>query len=64
MLKAGGVEPAKYNYNLPIVLVNKKDKINRIYIDYRRINSIKRFDTEPMDDTEDIMISLSNYKYF
>ncbi|XP_053381689.1 uncharacterized protein LOC128549191 [Mercenaria mercenaria] len=64
MLEAGVIEPANSDYNSPVVLVKKKDNTNRFCIDFRRINSFTRFDTEPMGNVEDIMAKLREDNYF
>ena len=55
MLEADVIEPANSDYNSPIVLVKKKDGTNRFCIDFRRLNTVTRFDTEPIGNVEDIM---------
>ena len=64
MLEDGFIEPSCSSYNSPIVLVKKKDDANRFCIDFRRLNSITKFDTEPMGNTEDIMTTLCDDRYF
>ena len=64
MLEAGVIEPSCSSYNSPIVLVKKKDGTNRFYIDFRRLNAITKFDTEPMGNTEDIVTTLCDDQYF
>ena len=46
------------DYNSPIVLVKKKGGTNRFCVDFRRINLVTMFDTEPMGNPEDIMSKL------
>ena len=48
MLEAGVIEPATSEYNSQIVMVKKQDNTNRFCLDFRRLNSITKFDTEPM----------------
>ncbi|XP_053400680.1 uncharacterized protein LOC128557380 [Mercenaria mercenaria] len=64
MLKAGIIEPATSAYSSPIVMVKKKDNTNRFCIDFRRLNSITKFDTEPMGNDEDIRSKLHGDKFF
>ena len=64
MLEAGVIEPSCSSYNSPIVLVKKKDGTNRVCIDFRRLNAITKFDTEPIENTEDIMTTLCDDQYF
>ena len=44
--------------------MRKKDGINRICIDYRRLNKISIFDPEPMVIAEDLFRKLSEDKFF
>ena len=64
LLETGVIEPAMSDYNSPIVLVKKKDGTNRFCIDFRRINLVTRFDTEPMGNAEDILSKLKHDQYF
>ena len=52
------------DYNSPIVLVKNKDGTNRFCVDFRRINLVTKFDTEPMRNPEDIMAKLKDDKCF
>ena len=64
MLEAGIIEPSRSEYNSPIVLVKKKDGSNRFCIDFRRLNSVTKFDTEPMENYEDIIARTGGDKVF
>ncbi len=64
MLKSGVIEPSKSEYNSPIVLVKKKDGTNRFCIDFRKLNAVTKFDTEPMDNYEDIIAKTGCDKVF
>ena len=64
MLEADVIEPAMSDYNSPIVLVKKKDGTNRFCVDFRRINFVTKFDTEPLGNPEDIMSKLKDDKFF
>ena len=64
MLEADVIEPAMSDYNSPIVLVKKKDGTNIFCVDFRRINLVTKFDTEPMGNPEDIMAKLKDDKFF
>ena len=63
MLEADVIGPAMADYSSPIVLVKKKDGTNRFCVDFRRINLVTKFDTEPMGNPEDIMAKLKNDKF-
>ena len=64
MLEGGIIERAKSDYNAPIVLVRKKDGSNRFCLDFRRLNDVTRFDTEPMTNVDDILVKLQGDRYF
>ena len=64
MLKADVIEPSVSEYNAPIVIVKKKDGRNRFCTDFRRLNAVTKFDTEPMASVDDIMAKLTNDKFF
>lgn len=53
MLEYGVIESAMSNYNSPIVMVQKKDGVNKFCIDFRKVNLITKFDTEPMNSMKD-----------
>ena len=64
MLKYGVIEEATSEYNSPVVMVRKKDNSNRFCIDFRRLNAVTKFDTEPMGNIDDILAGLEADKYF
>ena len=64
MLESGVIEPSDSPYNSPVVLVKKKDGTNRFCIDFRRLNSITKFDSEPMGNPDDIMAKIDKDCYF
>ena len=64
MLKAGIIEKTKSDDNAPIVLVKKKTGETRFCLDFRRLNAVTKFDTEPMGNIEDIVAKLHGDRYF
>ena len=64
MLEAEIIEPAKSDFNAPIVLVKKKDGSSRFCLDFRRLNDVTKFDTEPMTNVDDILTKLQGDRYF
>ena len=64
MLDLGVIERSDSPYCSPIVLVRKKDGKTRFCIDFRRLNRLVEFDSEPMPDVNEIFSSLSDCQYF
>jgi hypothetical protein len=64
MLEAGIIEPSNSAYGSPVVLVRKKDGSNRFCIDYRKLNQVTKFDSEPMGNPEDMMAQLDGKRFF
>ena len=64
MLKADIIEPSTSAYNAPVLLVLKKDQTNRICVDFRRLNCVTKFDTEPMGNIEEILTKFDKDVYF
>ena len=64
MLDLGVIEHTSSPYSSPIVIVRKKDDTNRFCIDFRRLNRVTVFDTEPMPTAEEIFAKLQDDKYF
>jgi hypothetical protein len=56
------IEPFVSKYNALIVIVKKKDGNNRFCIDFRRLNTVTKFDTEPMASVDDFMAKLKDAK--
>ncbi|XP_013382645.1 uncharacterized protein LOC106153310 [Lingula anatina] len=64
MLDNDIIEPSNSPYNSPIVIVRKKDGSSRFCVDFRRLNAVTCFDTEPMGNAEDIIARLSDDVYY
>lgn len=64
MLKLKVIEPSNSPYVTPIVVVKKPDNSNRICLDFRRLNQITVFDSEPMTDPDQIFANIRGSKYF
>ncbi|XP_060070207.1 uncharacterized protein LOC132550192 [Ylistrum balloti] len=64
MLEIGVIEPSSSPYAAPVVIVKKKDGTNRFCIDFRQLNRVTVFDSEPMPSTEDMFSRLAGYHYF
>lgn len=64
MFKLGIIEPSNSPYSSPVVLVNKSDNTVRFCIDFRNMNKITVFDSEPIPNPEEIFAKLSQSVYF
>ena len=64
MLQADIIEKSDSPYSSPIVLVKKKDGTARFCIDFRKLNKITVFDSEPMPLPDDIFANLEGDEYF
>ncbi|KAF2888637.1 hypothetical protein ILUMI_17536 [Ignelater luminosus] len=58
MLAVGIIEECDSSYAAPIVLVPKKDGSLRVYIDYRKLNSITVPDRYPLPRINDLLLHL------
>ena len=64
MLNLGIVRFSTSPYSSPIVVVKKKDGNIRLCIDFRKLNSISLFDSEPIPNQDDLFTELSDSKFF
>ena len=64
MLDLGIIEKSESPYSSPVVIVRKRDGTNRFCIDFRKINRITVFDSEPMTPADDIMAKLAKDTIF
>lgn len=48
MLKAGNIEHSSSDYCAPLIMVAKPDGSVRFCVNYKKLNGIKKFDSEPM----------------
>ena len=64
MLEYGVIEETCSDYNSPVVMVKKKDGSNRFCVDFRKVNAMTRFDSEPMSNVDDVLAQLEGDKYF
>ena len=53
MIEMGVIKKSDSPYSSPIVIVQKKDGTNRICVDFRQINKVTEFDSEPMVKPQD-----------
>ena len=64
MLAADIIEESDSPYSAPIVLVKKKDETYRFCVDYRMLNRITIFDSEPSPQADAIFAMLAGDKFF
>ena len=64
MLKLGIIEESTSSYSSPVVMVKKKDGSLRTCVDYRKLNSITKFDAEVIPDQEDIFVDMHTATIF
>ena len=64
MMKLGVIEPSRSPYCSPLMLVKKSDGTFRPEIDFRQINRVTVFDSEPMPNPETIFARLAHDKVF
>ncbi|XP_070184094.1 uncharacterized protein [Littorina saxatilis] len=64
MEKMGVIEPSVSPYSSPVVLTQKRDGTVRFCIDYRKLNKVTEFDSEPIPDAEQIFARLQQAEYF
>ena len=63
MLDMGVIRKSLSPYASPIVIV-KKDVLNRICVDYRKLNKVTISDLEPIKTTENLFQQLGKSKFF
>ena len=63
MEECGVIEPSSSEWASPVVLVKKKDGSNRFCVDYRRLNSVARYDAYPMPRVDEMIDRLGSARY-
>ena len=64
MLSLGVIEHSTAAYASPLVIVKKSDGSNRVCVDFRQLNKLTVFDTEPLPRMDEIFAELSGSKVF
>jgi hypothetical protein len=64
MQQMGIIEDSRSEFCSPSVMVKKSDGAHRYCIDFRRINSVSAFDSEPIPQQDQIIGRLGKSKYF
>ncbi|XP_065268782.1 uncharacterized protein LOC135885080, partial [Emys orbicularis] len=63
MLELGVIEPSQSEWRSPVVLVPKPDGTQRFCIDFRRVNSIPKFDAYPMPRVDELLDRLGKARF-
>ena len=63
MEEMGVVQPSKSDWASPVVMVPKKDGTQRFCVDFRKVNSISKFNAYPMARIDDIIDRLGRARY-
>ncbi len=61
--KLGVIEPSSSEWSSPIVLVPKKDGTLRFCLDFRKLNSVSKFDPYPMPRVDELVERLGRANY-
>ena len=64
MIKMGVIRESSLPYASPVVVVKKKDNINQVCVDYRKLNKLTVIDPETMPTAEHLFQKLSGDKLF
>ena len=60
LIELGIIEPSQSPYCSPVVMIKKPDNSYRLAQDFRALNSITKFDAEPMPNIEDDLFKFNN----
>lgn len=63
MQSLGVIEPSASEWSSPVILVPKKAGSLRFCLDFRKVNSISKFDSYPMLRADDLVERLGRAKY-
>ena len=63
-ISLGIIQKSNSSFASPIVIVKKKDELDRICFDYRKLNKLTVADPEPMVTAEDLFQRLGKSKYY
>ncbi|XP_068241429.1 uncharacterized protein [Palaemon carinicauda] len=63
LLKLGIIEESKSDYCNPIVMIKKPDNTFRLALDFRALNSVTKFDSEPMPSIDEDLFKFRNMSF-
>lgn len=63
MQDLGVIEPSLSEWSSPVILVPKKDGSLRFCLDFRKLNSVSRFDPYPMPRVDDLIEKLGKARF-
>ena len=64
MKELGIVEPSISPWSFPLLIVPKKDKTNRLVVDFRQLNAITQPDPYPMPSMRDLIATIGSKKIY
>ena len=64
MLDKGVIEPGQSPWASPVVLVRKKDGSLRFCVDYRKLNSVTKFDAYPLPRIDETLEALGGAQWY
>ena len=64
MEEQGIIEPTTSPWSFPLLVVPKKDKTNRIVVDFRRLNDLTQPDPYPMPSMKDLIATIGSKKIY
>ena len=62
MLEAGIIEPSTSPWSFPVLLLAKKDRSNRFFIDYKGLNAVTRMTSYPISLLDDLLDSVAQQR--
>lgn len=63
LLDQGLVEESASEWSSPLVIVKKKDGGNRICVDYRKVNTVTKFDSYPMPRVDEMLDAVGKAQF-